>query len=231
MLVLFDADSLLWSSCINVNDDLIEAQGKFDEVFMSIVNYIDETWPVEQVLVFAGSRGNYRKKIDNTYKLNRKKKQLPKQLPNLQEYLNQQWQCKNACGMETDDLISIYWHKLAKQYGRDNLIIVSLDKDYKQLPALIYNYHYKHKEIYDITPQQALNNFYTQMIVGDSADNVNFCKGYGKKYAQKIFANCTTKYQYIKQTFMLYKKIYKQKAREKYIQCHKLLKLLNNETI
>lgn len=231
MVILFDADSLLWSSCINVDDDLVEAQGKFDEVFMSIVNFIDEGWPVEQVIVFAGARGNFRKKIDTKYKLNRKNKQLPKQLPNLQQYLNKHWSCKNACGMETDDLVSIYWHKLKKEYGRDNIMIVSLDKDYKQLPALIYNYHYKHREIYDISPQEALKNFYTQMIVGDSADNVNFCKGYGIKYAEKIFTDCNTKYQYIKQTFLLYKKIYKQKAREKYIQCHKLLKLLHNETI
>ncbi|QDP50519.1 MAG: putative ribonuclease H [Prokaryotic dsDNA virus sp.] len=231
MIVLFDADSLLWSSCINVEDDLVEAKGKFDEVFMSIVNIIDDYYPVEQVIVFAGARGNFRKKIYKKYKLNRKNKKLPKQLPNLQEYLNNHWSCKNACGMETDDLISIYWHKLKKEHGRDNLIIVSLDKDYKQLPALIYNYHYKHKEIYDITPGEALKNFYTQMVVGDSTDNVNFCKGYGKKYAEKIFSGCKTKYQYIKRTFMLYKKIYKQKAREKYIQSYKLLKLLNNEAI
>jgi len=63
------------------------------------------------------------------------------------------------------------------------------------------------------------------MILGDSADNVNFCKGYGKAYCKKIFKDCKTPYQFKRKVFELYKKIYKSKAREKYILCYNLLKL------
>ena len=43
MVVLFDADSLVYSSCCGVDDILDEAIGKFDEVFMSIINRREET--------------------------------------------------------------------------------------------------------------------------------------------------------------------------------------------
>ena len=63
------------------------------------------------------------------------------------------------------------------------------------------------------------------MIVGDSADNVNYFKGKGKKFAQFYLKNCKTKYQYTKKMFQLFKEKYKSKAREKYIECYNLLKL------
>ena len=102
---------------------------------------------------------------------------------------------------------------------------MSIDKDYKQFPALIYNYHYKSLEIQDISSKDALNNFYSQMIIGDSADNVNYFKGKGKKFAETYLKDCETKYQYTKKLFLLFKEQYKSKAREKYIECYNLLKL------
>ncbi len=79
--------------------------------------------------------------------------------------------------------------------------------------------------MWNISEKQALYNFYTQMIVGDSADNVNFCKGYGIKYAENLFKNCQTKYQFMRKTFELFKKIFRSKAREKFITCYTVLKL------
>ena len=62
------------------------------------------------------------------------------------------------------------------------------------------------------------------MIIGDTADNVNFCKGYGKAYVKKIFKDAKTCYQFRKQVYLLYKQIYKSKAREKYILCYNSIK-------
>jgi hypothetical protein len=63
------------------------------------------------------------------------------------------------------------------------------------------------------------------MIAGDSADNVNYFKGKGKKFAEKYYEGCRTKYQYTKKLYKLFKEQYKSKAREKYIECYNLLKL------
>jgi len=224
MIVLFDADSLVYSSCCNV-ETIEEAIAKFDEVFMSIANRLEDNYDVKEYIFFNNSRGNFRKILDKNYKANRNRLDLPPLLNELHEKISILYETKKTYGMETDDLVAKYWYKLTNELGRDNVLIISIDKDYKQLPALIYNYHYKHKCIYDISKEQALYNFYEQMVIGDSSDNVNYCKGYGKVYAKKLFNECKTHYQFTKKTYELFKKIYKQKAKLKYIQCYNLLKL------
>ncbi len=224
MIVLFDADSLVYSSCCNV-ETIEEAIGKFDEVFMSIANRLEDNYDVKEYIFFNNSRGNFRKVLDKNYKANRLNVELPPLLNEMHELVTVLYDSKKAYGMETDDIVAKYWYKLSNEFGRDNVLIISIDKDYKQLPALIYNYHYKHKCIYDISETQALYNFYEQMIIGDGADNVNYCKGYGKVYASKIFNGCKTHYQFTKKTYELFRKIYKSKAKLKYIQCYNLLRL------
>ena len=224
MIVLFDADSLVYSSCCNV-ETIEEAIGKFDEVFMSIANRLEDNYDVKEYIFFNNSRGNFRKVLDKNYKANRLNVELPPLLNEMHELVTVLYDSKKAYGMETDDIVAKYWYKLSNEFGRDNVLIISIDKDYKQLPALIYNYHYKHRCIYDISKSQALYNFYEQMIIGDGADNVNYCKGYGKVYASKIFNDCKTHYQFTKKTYELFRKIYKSKAKLKYIQCYNLLRL------
>jgi hypothetical protein len=143
----------------------------------------------------------------------------------MHQYVKDHYDSVYGYGIETDDLVARYWYNLQEQVGRENVMIVSIDKDYKQFPALIYNYHYNHKCIYDISEETALFNFYSQMIEGDTADNVNYFKGKGKAFAKKYFKGCNTKYQYTKKLFKLFQEKYKSKAREKYIQCYNLLKL------
>ena len=128
-------------------------------------------------------------------------------------------------GVETDDMVARYWKQISDDIGRDEVMIVSIDKDYKQFPCLMYNYHYKHKVILDISEEEAMYNFYEQCIVGDTADNVNYFKGKGKKFAEKHFKDCTTKYQYTRKLYELFKLEYKGKARQKFVECYHLLKL------
>ena len=128
-------------------------------------------------------------------------------------------------GVETDDMVARYWKQISNDIGRDEVMIVSIDKDYKQFPCLMYNYHYKHKVILDISEEEAMYNFYEQCIVGDTADNVNYFKGKGKKFAEKHFKDCTTKYQYTRKLYELFKLEYKGKARQKFVECYHLLKL------
>ena len=234
MVILIDADSLVFASCYRAKDDSFEnpfytdiedSIVKFDEQLMKIINDLEDQYEIDKYIVFNGSKGNFRKLISKKYKANRKKQTLPPLLHDMHQYVKDTYHSIYGFGIETDDLVAKYWYNIAKNIGRENVIIVSIDKDYKQFPALIYNYHYKHQTILNITPEQALYNFYEQMIVGDTADNVNYFKGKGKKFAEKYFANCTTKYQYTKQLYLLFKKHYKGKAKQNYIECYNLLKL------
>jgi len=237
MILLVDADSLIFASCYRKREtpdsekfytDISDSRNKFDEQFMQIVNHLEERYTIDKVLTFSGSKGNFRKLITKKYKANRKKQELPPLLHPMHNYVKQQYDSIFGFGVETDDMVARYWHKLTEQFGRNEVMIVSIDKDYKQFPALIYNYHYKHKEILDISEDEALYNFYEQMIMGDTADNVNYFKGKGKRFAEKYFSECQTKYQYTKKLYELFIKEYKGKARQKYVECYSLLKLRTN---
>jgi len=227
MIILVDADSLIWSSCYKTKEQpedtgyhtIEDAILKFDEVFMKIINTIEETYEIDNVFTFAGAKGNFRKEISKTYKANRLSRDVPPILNELQDYVKEQYESITGYGVETDDVVATYWKSLSDTFGSDQVVIVSIDKDYKQLPCLMYNYHLKHQCFYVITEPEAKRNFYTQMITGDTADNVNFCKGYGEKYCLNAFKDCLSDYSYIRVVFSLFKKIYKSKARENYIQC------------
>ena len=234
MILLVDADSLIFASCYKKRDkpeddkyyrDIEDAQAKFDEQFMSIVNKLEDMYPIERVITFSGSKGNFRKLITPVYKANRKKQELPPLLDEMHQFVKDEYDSVWGYGVETDDMVARYWKALSNEVGRDNVMIVSIDKDYKQFPCLMYNYHYKHKEVLDISEDEALFNFYEQMIIGDTADNVNYFKGKGKKYAEKYLKECDTKYQYTRKMLELFQQEYKDKARQKYTECYHLLKL------
>ena len=234
MILLIDADSLIFASCYRKREtpddelyytDIEDSRNKFDQQFMKIVNDLEDKYPIDKVLTFSGSKGNFRKLITKKYKANRKKQELPPLLNDMHQFVKDHYDSIWGYGIETDDMVARYWKQISDDIGRDEVMIVSIDKDYKQFPCLMYNYHYKHKEILDITEEEAMYNFYEQMIVGDTADNVNYFKGKGKKYAEKHFKDCTTKYQYTRKLYELFKQEYKGKARQKYSECYHLLKL------
>ena len=234
MILLVDADSLIFASCYKKREhkdddrfykDIEDSKAKFDEQFMSIVNKLEDMYNVERVITFSGSKGNFRKLITPVYKANRKKQELPPLLDDMHQFVKDEYNSVWGFGIETDDIVARYWKELSNEVGRNNVMIVSIDKDYKQFPALIYNYHYKHKEVLDISEDEALYNFYEQMIIGDTADNVNYFKGKGKKYAEKYLADCNTKYQYTRKMLELFQEKYKGKARQNYAECYHLLKL------
>ena len=234
MILLVDADSLIFASCYRKREtaedekyytDIADARNKYDQQFMKIINDLEELFPVDKIITFSGSKGNFRKLISSNYKANRKKQELPPLLNEMHKFVKEQYDSVYGYGVETDDMVARYWHQLALDNGRENVMIISIDKDYKQFPALIYNYHFKHKEILDISEEEAMYNFYAQCVCGDSADNINFFKGKGPKFAKKYFADCNTKYQYTRKLYELFKQKYKGKAKQKYIECYHLLKL------
>jgi len=234
MILLVDADSLIFASCYRKREtpddelyytEIEDSRAKFDEQFMSIVNHLEEKYPIDKILTFSGSKGNFRKLITPKYKANRKKQELPPLLDEMHQFVKDHYDSIWGYGVETDDMVARYWKQISDDIGRDEVMIVSIDKDYKQFPCLMYNYHYKHKEILDISEEEAMYNFYEQCIVGDTADNVNYFKGKGKKFAEKHFKDCTTKYQYTRKLYELFKQEYKGKARQKFAECYHLLKL------
>ena len=235
MKVIFDADSLIYASCFKKKDDrefpedLFEtdvnvAFNKFEVSFERLLDFLEEQVNVDEVVFCNGSKNNFRKDISATYKLNRTQKR-PEILPLLHDMVKLEYNSIYGDGVETDDVVATLWAEEVEKNGIDSVVIMSLDKDYKQFPCWFYDYNYKKRELVKISEQEANENFYSQMIVGDSADNIKVCKGYGKVYAEKLFKDAKNKYSLMNRTYRLYKQVYGDDAKAMFNEAKSLLTL------
>ena len=223
MIVLIDADSLVYSCCWGV-ESKEEAFSKFDEHIHFIVNEIAEQYDVKAVKIFHGQEGtNFRKKIDETYKANRRKKK-PDFYYDLSKYVKTVYEAISAKGEEVDDLVASTW-RVYHLSGKD-ACIVTIDKDYKQIPnVLIFDYSEKRRGFHHITPQEAQHNFFTQMLVGDSGDNVKGVPGVGPVIAGRILEDAKSRIDYWRRVISTYKEKYPENGLEKAREAYKLLKI------
>ena len=166
MILLVDADSLIFASCYRSKENpddhpyyenIEDAKIKFDHQFMKIVNDLEEHYEIDKVITFNGSKGNFRKILTSKYKANRKKQELPPLLHQMHQYVKDQYSSIFGFGIETDDLVARYWYEISNTIGKEEVMIVSIDKDYRQFPCLIYNYHHKHKQIINISEEEAIS--------------------------------------------------------------------------
>lgn len=137
--------------------------------------------------LFLTGKTNFRYDVAVTepYKGNRKDKKKPKHLPLLREYLQTAWGATVSEGQEADDDIAIRATEL-----KDNCIIVSIDKDFKQVPGWHYNFVKKEKSY--VKPEDGLRFFYKQILMGDAADNIKGLHLVGDVRATKMLAKAKT---------------------------------------
>ena len=204
--ILLDADSLLYNVVhFHRDKDTIEDLEHQYEDFLSqkraIVNKIEEDGfnSSELVYYFTMCKNNFRYNIYPEYKKKDKPDEEMRALVSVLKYYVIQMletegnQVKYSDTLEADDLISIDARQLES-------IIVSLDKDLKQISGAHFDY-YKQKtgeqdaEGFDLrefrgwsytTPQEGYDMFLKQMLIGDTADNIKGAKGVGKVGAAKL---------------------------------------------
>lgn len=226
MIVLVDADSLVYSCSWGAETEE-DAYGKFDQVVMHMINEIEQTYDVSSVVFFHGSTNNFRYQINKTYKANRKSEKPPF-FTALSRYVKTFHEAVSADGEEVDDLVARRW----KEYAQDGheVCIMTIDKDYYQLPALIFNYSNRKRGFYKVSQAEAIHNFWTQMITGDAADNVNYLPGKGKVFAKKHLEGARSEFSYLRRVYILFLEKYGESARQAFCECYKLLKLDHEET-
>jgi 5'-3' exonuclease len=219
--LLIDADSIIFASAVS-SDDREAAWDKSVFKFGEVDRIVSETTDVLVIYMCHGGRNNWRKRFCKIYKENRTAP-VPEYLDELHDRVEQVYSGYRARGEETDDLVVNFWKHFKAKYPEDDIVIAAIDKDFHQIPAKFYNFN--KKEFYEIGEVESIREFYTQMIVGDQADNIKTCPKKGKAFAKKLFADCTSKYSFVRATFEVYKELYKGKAKNKYIHTYHLLKL------
>lgn len=106
----------------------------------------------------------------------------PAHLDKCKEFLRKKYKAKEAPPVEADDLIGMAAHELTLL--NKPFAIVSIDKDLNCIPGLHYNS--VNDELYDVSPEEALRNFYYQCLTGDDTDHIPGLPGVGPKTALKI---------------------------------------------
>lgn len=126
---------------------------------------------------------NYRHAYAQTapYKGQRQSKRRPKHYEVLREYMVDHHGFIMVSGQEADDAIGIEAMK-----DPDNSCIVSIDKDFFNIPC--WNFNYVTNRLKRITPEQAARHFYTQILTGDVIDNVKGVHGIGPVKAAALLA-------------------------------------------
>ena len=131
---------------------------------------------------------NFRNDIYPEYKQNRKDLEKPVLLNEMKDHLAREYQSFIRPGLEADDIMGIlatYPRLLYKQLGKiDEVIMVSIDKDMRTIPAKFFNPNHPHLEVMDISEEDANRFLMWQTIVGDRVDGYPGCPGVaeGGKY-------------------------------------------------
>ncbi len=173
MQAIVDADIVIFRcAVVSEQDSFNVACLRADDMMRRIL--VQTQAPTYRAFISGGE--NFRYNIDSNYKAHRKLKADPRWREDLKQFLITEWGAEVTDGIEADDALGIY--------QTPDTIICSIDKDLKQIPGKHYNF--VKEEFFDIEPLEALQFFYKQLMIGDTADNIFGVKGIGPKKADKL---------------------------------------------
>jgi len=176
---------------------------RVEKQILEIVEYLDSVMfeeITESEIFITTCKNSFRKKLSKEYKAKRVKN-------NYVWLLRSHYMINDAKYSDTheaDDLIA----RRAKELGKENCIVVSPDKDLKQIGGFYWSYYkvkdkdfegdyildeygkpeksFKQKEVEYINEEKANYLFWLQMLMGDSTDGIKGLKRVGIKTAEKI---------------------------------------------
>lgn len=133
------------------------------------------------VKMYLSGKENFRNEVATTrpYKGNRDRTHRPTYEQEIRQFIKSTWDTYEAENEEADDLLGI----AQTHYGPEDSVIISLDKDLDQIPGLKYNF--MHDVRYNVSEEEAMYNFYQQLLTGDSTDNIPGLPGIGPGKAKK----------------------------------------------
>jgi DNA polymerase-1 len=204
MSLLIDADYLAYKTCAACEDetdfgnDVIVVTSKFQEVTRSFTQEINKIWNVfdQEILLFFSSPRNFRKEISPDYKGHRNRKK-PCGYKRLLNWCAEYYETIIVDGLEADDAIGIFaTNPIEQDYDH---VIVSPDKDMKQIPGFLYNLK---DPMVETTQQEADKWFFMQAMSGDQTDGYAGVPGIGLKKAAAILDEKGCCWEAVLETFL-----------------------------
>ena len=186
MKLLIDADFTVYKCCaaaeteIDFGDDVIVVTSKFSEAYACVMREIKKIQrhfgSFDDIILFFSSSNNFRKKIQADYKGHRNRKK-PCAYKRVINKLKTEFEVITMPTLEADDAMGIY----ATQHPGN--IIVSPDKDMRQIPGMLYNLD----ESFTIIKSEGAKWHLVQSAAGDNTDGYAGIPGIGIKRATQMF--------------------------------------------
>jgi DNA polymerase-1 len=187
MKLLIDADFIVYKSCaaaeteVDFGDDVILVTSNFSDAYGAAARELtklrDQFGSLASLVLFFSDGRNFRKKILPEYKGHRNRKK-PCGYKRVINKLKTEYEVIIMPELEADDAMGIY----ATQHPGN--IIISPDKDMRQIPGKIYNLD----ETFTVTPEEGARWHLIQTCAGDQTDGYGGIPGIGVKRAEALFS-------------------------------------------
>ena len=189
MELLIDADYIVYKNCaaaeteLDFGEDVILVTSNFSDAYNATTKELTKLRnefrffaDLPDIKLFFSDTKNFRKKIAPSYKGHRNRKK-PCGYKRVINKLKTEFDVIIMPELEADDAMGIY----ATQYPGN--VIVSPDKDMKQIPGTLYNLDEK----FTITPNGGAAWHLIQCLSGDQTDGYGGVPGIGVKRAEVLF--------------------------------------------
>ena len=176
----------LWTLHSHLNDAIAHMDDKITELKKAL--------NADEVVLAFSDQANFRKAVLPTYKHNRKALRKPIVFKPLMQYAEETYRTYRFARLEGDDVLGIL---STGDLIKGEKIIVSLDKDMKGVPGLLFN-DGKYRQFRDpgddaedwVLPYSTAqaNEFHLfQTLTGDTTDGYGGCPGMGPVKANRLF--------------------------------------------
>ena len=186
MKLLCDADFIVYKCCaaaeseIDFGDDVILVTSTFKDAYSCVKRELNKIankfGSFDEMILFFSDSKNFRKDIQADYKGHRNRKK-PCGYKRVINKLMDEYPVIKMPTLEADDAMGIF---ATKHTGN---IIVSPDKDMKQIPGMLWNFD----ESFTITKEEGAKWHLIQSMAGDNTDGYAGVPGIGVKRATSLF--------------------------------------------
>ena len=201
-MLLIDADFIAYKSAqaceegIDFGNDVIIAQSNFSQVlkiFERELRKVTTAMMDDEFILYFSSPKNFRKEISADYKGHRNRRK-PLGYKRLLNHCQKNHRCVLRDGLEADDSLGID----ATQYPDETTIIVSPDKDMRQIPGALWNMI---DDVEEITKKDGDRWHLMQCLAGDPTDGYSGCPGIGLKRAADLLNKAESPWEAVCKAF------------------------------
>ena len=200
MKLLIDADFIVYKACaaaeseVDFGDDVILVTSNFSDALSAtnreLTKIKNKFGSFSSMILFFSDSENFRKKILPDYKGHRNRKK-PCGYKRIINQLKTEYKVIIKPTLEADDSMGIY----ATKYPGN--MIVSPDKDMKQIPGRLYNFD----DTFTITHEEGGKWHLIQTLAGDQTDGYGGVSGIGVKRAISLFEDKGYSWQTVIEAF------------------------------